>query len=538
MRALLAALLIAQISETIEVRVTNIDVVVTDKSGHPVAGLTRDDFELFENGKPQALTNFYEVGVGQAPPPVQERTGEAPVLHQSPRRIVIFIDNYSIHPFQRKKVFASISRSLDTLLRPGDEASVVAWYRGLRIEQPFTSDVRALRAAIRRVEETGSGLTYESDHRQVQQKCTQMLEDARYTHAYDAAFNNCVGVTKAYSEQLYLIERHLVASARLVLGMVAGVDGKKVMIYAGSALPRKPAYDLFVFADHLFYPYLRNFHPSSIGGGNTAISMTLSIEELAKTANANGVTMYMIDAADETKGLMSTAADTVVPDAQAAFADYDNTASAFQAVAQLTGGIALTHTENFDSALETVAHDLDNYYSLGYRQNGEGRKQRNVVVKVKNHPELLVRARHTYVARTMDEELNDRVVANIYRDLKGELAITVHAGAPEKQSYNRWRVPIEVTIPPRLTLLPQGNELAGGVNLFIAVGDDDGAMSNVTRVVKEIRIPAAKKDELLSKPILFSADLMMNRGTHTVSVGIVDQLSNTSGYARTRVQVR
>jgi hypothetical protein len=46
--ALLAALLIAQISETIEVRVTNIDVVVTDKSGKRVTGLTRDDFEVFE----------------------------------------------------------------------------------------------------------------------------------------------------------------------------------------------------------------------------------------------------------------------------------------------------------------------------------------------------------------------------------------------------------------------------------------------------------------------------------------------------------
>ena len=63
--ALLAALLIAQISETIEVRVTNIDVVVTDKSGKRVMGLTRDEFEVFENGRAQALTNFYE-NVGRA----------------------------------------------------------------------------------------------------------------------------------------------------------------------------------------------------------------------------------------------------------------------------------------------------------------------------------------------------------------------------------------------------------------------------------------------------------------------------------------
>ena len=131
MRALLAALLIAQISETIEVRVTNIDVVVTDRSGHPVTGLTRDDFEIFENGRPQAVTNFYEVApespeqlpvTGSRLPSI---TGNGqPATEARQRRLIIFIDNYSIHPFQRRKIFESIDRSIDTLLRPGDEASV------------------------------------------------------------------------------------------------------------------------------------------------------------------------------------------------------------------------------------------------------------------------------------------------------------------------------------------------------------------------------------------------------------------------------
>ena len=33
-------------------------VVVTDRAGRPVAGLTRDDFELSEDGKPQAISVF------------------------------------------------------------------------------------------------------------------------------------------------------------------------------------------------------------------------------------------------------------------------------------------------------------------------------------------------------------------------------------------------------------------------------------------------------------------------------------------------
>ena len=47
--------------ESIDVKVINVDVVVTDKKGNAVTGLTKDDFELFENGQPKLITNFYEV---------------------------------------------------------------------------------------------------------------------------------------------------------------------------------------------------------------------------------------------------------------------------------------------------------------------------------------------------------------------------------------------------------------------------------------------------------------------------------------------
>src|SRR5204862_6970879 len=47
--------------ETIEVRLANVDVVVRDRHGNPVVGLTKADFEIFENGVPQPVTNFYEV---------------------------------------------------------------------------------------------------------------------------------------------------------------------------------------------------------------------------------------------------------------------------------------------------------------------------------------------------------------------------------------------------------------------------------------------------------------------------------------------
>lgn len=43
MRALLLAVLLFQISETIEVHVAEVEVVVVDGAGKPVAGLTKED---------------------------------------------------------------------------------------------------------------------------------------------------------------------------------------------------------------------------------------------------------------------------------------------------------------------------------------------------------------------------------------------------------------------------------------------------------------------------------------------------------------
>ncbi len=47
--------------ESIDVRVINVDVIVTDRRGKFVSGLKKEDFEILENGVPKTVSNFYEV---------------------------------------------------------------------------------------------------------------------------------------------------------------------------------------------------------------------------------------------------------------------------------------------------------------------------------------------------------------------------------------------------------------------------------------------------------------------------------------------
>src|SRR5215212_1807061 len=55
--------------ESIDVQVVNFEVFVTDRQGQRVSGLTREDFEIAEDGKPVEISNFYAVAGGRSEVP-------------------------------------------------------------------------------------------------------------------------------------------------------------------------------------------------------------------------------------------------------------------------------------------------------------------------------------------------------------------------------------------------------------------------------------------------------------------------------------
>src|SRR5437773_2549590 len=79
--------------ETLEVRITNVDVVVTDRDGKAVRGLHRDDFTVLESGAPQTITNFADYG-GTKGAAEAVATPAAPDSNAPPqRKFLFFIDD-------------------------------------------------------------------------------------------------------------------------------------------------------------------------------------------------------------------------------------------------------------------------------------------------------------------------------------------------------------------------------------------------------------------------------------------------------------
>jgi len=144
----------APYGETLEVRVIDVDVVVTDRSGKPVTGLTRDDFELFENGKRKEITNFLEIneraGAGAA-------SGGTAATPAERRHLIVFLDNTSMQRFNRNRVLASMKTFIETTMRTNDEAMVVSWNPGLKEDVALTTDRARVLAALQTMATTSAG---------------------------------------------------------------------------------------------------------------------------------------------------------------------------------------------------------------------------------------------------------------------------------------------------------------------------------------------------------------------------------------------
>jgi VWFA-related protein len=139
-----------------------VDAVVTDRQDRPVTDLTRDDFEIRENGVVQRIADFgfVSVPVGSrtvnvdAPPGPVIDVGANAVSQRSSRAIVIFADDSSLSASMKQldspEVLVALKETLTTFVRtlsPDDQAAIV-WQGRSDVSTDFTNDTERLVAAI------------------------------------------------------------------------------------------------------------------------------------------------------------------------------------------------------------------------------------------------------------------------------------------------------------------------------------------------------------------------------------------------------
>jgi Ca-activated chloride channel family protein len=127
----------------VEVKLVNIFVNVTDQNGSIVGGLTRDDFAVFEDGRPQEISIF-------------ERQSERPL------NIALAIDTSgSVHKDMSEESGAA-KRFVHAILRPQDQMSVLQFATTVRVLTPFTNKVSAIDRSLDRLQPDWSSAVYDA----------------------------------------------------------------------------------------------------------------------------------------------------------------------------------------------------------------------------------------------------------------------------------------------------------------------------------------------------------------------------------------
>lgn len=535
--------------ETIDVNVVNVDVYVTDKKGRRVTGLTRDDFQLLEDGQPITVTNFYAVEDGRpttgsdvAPAPPEE--DREPRLSVRPQRVkvpeeqrlhlILYFDNLFLKPFNRNKVVNQVRQFLHANVTADDRVMLVTFDRSLHVRHPFTSDMRAISDAMIEIE-TLSGFAVQGDT--ARRDVLRRFETAETVYEAEAFVD-------LYAKSLHFDVTTTIRHLKQMVSSLAGLPGRKAVLHVSDGIPMTAAEDLYFMLDDRFQD-----DAAGVSLRANQYNVRRSFRELTASANANRVTFYTVEAAGLRAHSTVSAAyggsvtkDGLVGGSRAE-ADFIRAASnqeTLMMMAHDTGGLATISTNNFDGAFERMAADFQTYYSLGYSSahSGDGRYH-DIEVKVKGRKDLKVRHRTGYRDKTPEVQLSEGTLAALLYGLDSNpMGIELSFSKVRFDDKDHYLLPIEVRVPlGKTTLIPQTEIHQGRLRFSVAVIDDDGRMSPVEQTPVPLAIPDAQIETARTQYYVYSAELKMRRGRQSVAVGVRDELAAETSYIRRPVVI-
>jgi VWFA-related protein len=354
----------------VNTRLVEVGVVVRDKNG-PVSGLTKDDFSVFDNGKPQRVEVFSVSKAERSKerqdiPPlpagvVSNRTGkEVPAS-----ATVILFDRLNSDDKYQRDGFKQLLAYLGTA-KHEDLTALYVLGNDLKLVQDFTNDAAVLVRAASKME---IGDLPGVDNRTVQeiaqsQAVGRVTRRNVRTAAAEADFSLAERVDPT-DDAIQAIARHLSA-----------LPGRKSLIWMSAAIPL------------------------SITPGTSRDGKDSQLGWATRLLTDANIAVYPVDthglqASDPPRGRRPRAGSTLPPDAMVRIADD-------------TGGRAFYFNNDLAGSIRTAIADAEVTYMLGFypSQNGFDGKFHNITVKVGRN-DVEVRHRAGYLA-SKDQGPNDQ----------------------------------------------------------------------------------------------------------------------------------
>ena len=525
-----------------------VDVIVRDRKGNPITDLTRDDFEVFENGTPQAILDFERV-LPAADAGATVRADTTTTTSQSAPAGAGTLQGQSVVAVvfdwltEQSRVEAwKAASTLTGLLDDTDYIGVFMLDEVLRPLVPYTRDVAALQYAFDRAVTRprpgtvrDSGILSSSLVKQTDLPLVASAESPTGAGVTPTGAGPADAAMAAMLERLMAWDRYI---NRTRQGDLVS-EGLTALVRELGQMPGRKSVVLF-----------------SEGLALTERSKS-SFEQLEDLANSNNVTFYTLDAAglrvhsrQQLTAQQLPAGESVstgiADDAIARRVEllWTDPSGGLEPLAERTGGFHIGDTNDLKSGFARVNEDRRYHYLLGYsstnpRLDGTFRK---IDVKVRR-PDVRVRARSGYVA-------SPKAVPTDTRAYEAPLLAALKQ-VPE---------PHALPFQPRAVSTPMKGQ-PGLVSLIAAVpaesfefkqdgGRYDGEALILARVVSgggevlatqsqvyDLNGTTERLDALKQGGILFFRTPEVGAGAHTVEWVVRDGISGRDSVMRSRVDV-
>lgn len=537
--------------DSIDVQVVNLEVFVTDRQGKRVGGLARDDFEVLEDGRPIQVSNFYAVAGGRSEIPetgsvmllAGETEGASETLPlEQQLNLAIVIDDLSLDARNRNQLLLAIGNAVLPRLRPDDRV-LVGLLSGsrVRIAQRLTSDPGQLRTTLEQISRTApAGIARLAEKRDLvrQIEGINLVQEGSNAEADYQKRQLHEGIVKEINVSLQDYTKRRAQDTRTSLKALtqfieslAGLPGRKAVLYAGGGLSLRPGEALFQAWEQKFLAMDSRILDKAAGSRFEGMreDLTDEFQQLVARANANRVTFYNLGITEEVTGVSAEAGGHHAWVSNLEGLEKMNIGESLNLLAGGTGGLAGVDLSDPRNMLERMREDFDSFYSLGYvPEKGEARN-RKIEVRVRGRNDLTVRHREGRRDPTNKERMTGRTLSALILDpganpLDVEIEILAEARKPEKENY---LVEALVKFPlSRLVLLPGERFHEGRVTLFLGAQDSQGRLSPIQEIRVPIQVPVDNPGAL-AQTAAYKATLELRPEAHRIAVSLRDELGNT-----------
>ena len=461
--------------ETIDVRVVNVEVVVTDRQGNRVTGLGPGDFRLRVDGKDMPIEYFTEVRGGQAiaaTPPDTAGSGQTSAIQGLPAlapgsavgtSYVVFIDDYFSVAARRNEVLRELMDDLGRL-GPEDRMAVVA-FDGKKID--MLSNWSGIERELHRAFQ--EAMTRPAYGNQRMAEITNFETSRRLgVNSVDprAAFSNRLDLDEIGHIELLAsqIQRSVLATVGTLRGFAAP-PGRKVMILLSGGWPYSPG-------DYVLNNPNRPILNRDVPRGEELY------RPIVDTANLLGYTLYTVDVPG-VDPFGPSAADAGPSEARLNVREQE-VHSTLEFVARETGGKALINGGRSE-ALETAEADTRSYYWLGFTPQRERNDKRHDIQVEVTRPGLTVRSRDNYFDLSRKSEVSMIVEsALLFGNPPGAATMPMQVGKPVASGRKEIEVPVSLAIPlSSITLVPYQGKYVAELELRISALDEKGNRADV-----------------------------------------------------------